>query len=89
VVLGSYGLKLTEGEVTVAGATLRPHDAVSWINAPLCHAIPVVRTTRDSVLELQPSPGATSLRDLEKLNPVFGRLWNDQGSRNDTFRVVR
>lgn len=36
------------------------------------------------------------MRDLEKLNPVFARLWNDpaadsgasESSRNDTFRVV-
>ncbi|KAB5542687.1 hypothetical protein GE09DRAFT_1037352 [Coniochaeta sp. 2T2.1] len=96
VVLGSYGLKVTEGEITVAGATIRPHDAVCWVNAPLCHAIPVIRTTRDTVLELRPSPAAASLRELEILNPVFGRLWNEQtagsgaskSSRKDTFRVI-
>ncbi|OIW26580.1 hypothetical protein CONLIGDRAFT_620436 [Coniochaeta ligniaria NRRL 30616] len=96
VILGSYGLKVNEGEISVAGATIRRHDMVSWVNAPLCHAIPVIRTTRDTVLELRPSPAAASLRDLEKLNPVFGRLWNDPtaesgaswSSRNDTFRVI-
>lgn len=96
VILGSYGLKVTEGEVTIAGATIRHHDVVSWVSAPLCHAIPVVRTTRDTVLELRPNPAAGSLRELEKLNPVFGRMWNDPttepnasgNSRNETFRVV-
>lgn len=96
VILGSYGLKVTEGEVTIAGATIRHHDVVSWVSAPLCHAIPVLRTTRDTVLELRPNPAAGSLRDLEKLNPVFGRMWNDpttepntsRNSGNETFRVV-
>lgn len=100
MILGSYGLKVTEGEVTIAGATIRPLDEEAWVHAPHCHAIPVLRTSKDSMVELRPHPAAASLRNLERLNPVFGRLWNEpptneqkgsnRGSKSggDTFQIV-
>jgi polynucleotide 5'-hydroxyl-kinase GRC3/NOL9 len=99
VILGSYGLEVSQGELTIAGATIRQGDPVIWVQSPHCHAIPVIRTTKDSVLQLQSHPGTGPLRDLEKLNPVFGRLWNEpatvpqtprKGSNNseDTYQII-
>ncbi|KAI0598380.1 hypothetical protein F4775DRAFT_555250 [Biscogniauxia sp. FL1348] len=77
VVLGSYGVRVDSGEVTLVGATLRPSRTVHWVDAPHCHALPVIRCSEDAVLELNPHPGADSLRQLGKLSPQFGRLWNE------------
>lgn len=99
MILGSYGLEVSQGELTIAGATVRQGDPVSWVQSPHCHAIPVIRTTKDSVLHLQSDQAAVPLRELEKLNPVFGRLWNEpapdprtprKGSQTseDTYQII-
>ncbi|KAL2023722.1 hypothetical protein VTK56DRAFT_1436 [Thermocarpiscus australiensis] len=80
VILGSYGVKVREGEATIAGAVLSPVDDIQWVHAPHCHALPVLRTTDDTVLELHPHPAARGLRELARLNPVFGKLWNETPS---------
>ncbi|KAK4166551.1 hypothetical protein QBC43DRAFT_256997 [Cladorrhinum sp. PSN259] len=80
VILGSYGIKVEEGEATIAGARLTPLDPIQWVHAPHCHALPVLRTSEGTVIELHPHPGAPSLRQLAKLNPAFGRLWNESGT---------
>ncbi|KAK3486665.1 uncharacterized protein B0T23DRAFT_231038 [Neurospora hispaniola] len=77
VILGSYGIKVRDGELTVAGAFLSKSDLVHWVHAPQCHALPVIRITSDATIELHPHPGARSLRQLASLNPAFGRLWNE------------
>ncbi|KAK4131405.1 hypothetical protein BT67DRAFT_458017 [Trichocladium antarcticum] len=77
LVLGSYGVRVRAGEATIAGAILSPSDDVQWVHAPHCHAVPVLRTAEDTVLELQPHPAARGLRQLARLNPAFGRLWNE------------
>jgi len=86
VILGNYGVKVHQGEVTIAGATLTPIDDVQWVHAPHCHALPVLRTANDTVIELLPCPTAQGLRELARLNPLFGRLWNET---SDTFQIVR
>nr|CDP30057.1 Putative protein similar to Protein GRC3 of Gibberella zeae [Podospora anserina S mat+] len=94
VILGSYGIRVHQGEATIAGAQLTPLDPVQWVHAPHCHALPVLRTSEDTVVELHPHPAADGLRQLAKLNPAFGKLWNEvptQGvpSRKDsTFQIV-
>ncbi|KAK3348276.1 hypothetical protein B0H65DRAFT_523069 [Neurospora tetraspora] len=77
VILGSYGIKVREGELTIAGAFLSKSDLIHWVHAPLCHALPVIRITSDATIELHPHPGARSLRQLASLNPAFGKLWNE------------
>lgn len=77
VILGSYGIKVCEGELTIAGAFLSKSDLVHWVHAPQCHALPVIRITSDATIELHPHPGARSLRQLASLNPAFGKLWNE------------
>jgi polynucleotide 5'-hydroxyl-kinase GRC3/NOL9 len=82
VLLGSYGVKVREGEVTVAGAVLTAADGVQWLHAPHCHAVPVLRTADDTILELQPHPTAKGLRQLAKLNPAFAKIWNETHSQD-------
>ncbi|KAJ0285613.1 hypothetical protein COL940_003458 [Colletotrichum noveboracense] len=96
LVLGSYGIKVISGEVTVAGATIRPTDGIQWVHAPHCHGIPVVRCSDETTLELHPHPQAASLRKLERLSPLFRSLWNEpeetKSSKKraavDTYKIV-
>ncbi|CAH0019134.1 unnamed protein product [Clonostachys rhizophaga] len=94
MVLGSFGIVLIEGELTIAGATLRPSPDLQWIHAPHCHAIPVLRTTKPTKLELHADPAAKSLRQLGRLSPLFRRIWNDPveapGAQRppSTFRIL-
>lgn len=100
VILGSYGLKVIQGELAIGGATLRPDSFTYWVHAPYCHALPVIRVSEDSVAELHPHPTAQALRNLEELSPAFGKLWNepsreDEGDgqarhklESDTFQII-
>ncbi|KAL3951818.1 hypothetical protein ACCO45_013535 [Purpureocillium lilacinum] len=71
LVLGSFGLRVLAGEVTVAGATLRPGETTYWVHAPHCHAVPVLRTAEKTRLEIHGDPNADGLRRLGRLSPCF------------------
>ncbi|KAL5606814.1 hypothetical protein BROUX41_003192 [Berkeleyomyces rouxiae] len=86
VIVGSYGIKVCRGEVTIAGATLRPSDMVYWVHAPLCHSIPVLRCYKDAGLELHPDPMFQNLRQLENLSPLYRDIW--PSNMNRSFRVL-
>ena len=95
MILGSYGVKVQEGEATICGANLTPLDSIQWVHAPHCHALPVLRTSEGTVIELHPHAGAESLRQLAKLNPAFGKLWNESSTEGvqstkhlPTFQIV-
>ncbi|KAM0481077.1 hypothetical protein ACHAPX_003970 [Trichoderma viride] len=96
IVIGSFGIKVIAGEVTVFGATLRPSDPIHWIHAPHCHAIPVLRTSEKVSVELHNDPNADSLRRLSRLSPLFKGIWSESkgGStetslgRGRTFQIV-
>ncbi|KAI0851737.1 hypothetical protein F5Y00DRAFT_216666 [Daldinia vernicosa] len=77
VILGSYGIRVKSGEITLNGAMLRISDRVHWVNAPHCHALPVLRCSNDASLELLPHPMAAGLRGLGRLSPQFRKLWNE------------
>ncbi|TLS23591.1 uncharacterized protein PpBr36_06442 [Pyricularia pennisetigena] len=77
VILGSYGLRVKNGLISIAGATLQARSGVTWIHSPHCHALPVIRCSEDVTLELCPHPAASDLRDLGRLSPKFEKLWND------------
>lgn len=77
VILGSYGLRLESGEITVSGAGLTPSEDRHWIHAPCSHALPVIRCVEDASLELHSHPGAQSLQDMSRLSPQFNKLWNE------------
>ncbi|KAL7797238.1 hypothetical protein V8C37DRAFT_408026 [Trichoderma ceciliae] len=96
IVIGSFGIKVIAGQVTVFGATLRSSDPIHWIHAPHCHAIPVIRTSEKVSLELHNDPNANGLRRLSRLSPLFKGIWSE--SRDDftetntgrgrTFQIV-
>ncbi|KAI5863957.1 hypothetical protein GGS23DRAFT_604884 [Durotheca rogersii] len=88
VILGSYGIRVTSGETTIYGATLRAEDEVHWVDAPLCHALPVLRCADAATLELLPHPSAVSLRALGRLSPQFRRLWNEDADAADGADAV-
>ncbi|TGJ81868.1 hypothetical protein E0Z10_g6899 [Xylaria hypoxylon] len=97
VILGSYGLRVESGEVTVYGATLKASKSVSWVHAPQSHALPVIRCTNEVTLELQSHPNAQGLKDLGTLSPLFRKLWREslsspsdgKDSRSrETFRIL-
>ncbi|KAF3763660.1 hypothetical protein M406DRAFT_48555 [Cryphonectria parasitica EP155] len=92
VILGSYGVKVKSGEASIYGASLHPSETIHWVHAPHCHALPVLRCSEKSVLELHPHPAAADLRNLEKLSPLFGGLWHEPvssgGQRNQTWQVL-
>ncbi|QBZ60882.1 hypothetical protein PoMZ_07826 [Pyricularia oryzae] len=77
VILGSYGLTVKNGLISIAGATLKARSGATWIHSPHCHALPVIRCSEDATLELRSHPAASSLRDLARLSPKFEKLWND------------
>lgn len=81
VILGSYGIEVKSGEAAIAGATLFPGQATHWVHAPHCHALPVLRCSEQSVIELHTHPSAPALRFLENLSPLFGSLWNEVNKR--------
>ncbi|KOS17681.1 Polynucleotide 5'-hydroxyl-kinase GRC3 [Escovopsis weberi] len=87
LVLGSYGIKVLTGQVTIAGASLRPSDQIHWVHAPHCYAVPVLRTVDKSSLELHSDPSSQGLRKLERLSPLFKRLWNEAPSPADDARL--
>ncbi|KAI3401111.1 hypothetical protein diail_257 [Diaporthe ilicicola] len=89
VILGSYGIRVKKGEASIAGATLSPSQTVHWVHAPHCHALPVLRCSEQSVIELHDHQGAHELRNMEKLSPLFGSLWNEasQATRR-TYQIL-
>ncbi|KAH7324995.1 hypothetical protein B0I35DRAFT_425389 [Stachybotrys elegans] len=90
MILGSFGIRVLEGETTVLGATLRPSDQTYWIHAPHCHAIPVIRTSERTILELHNDPDSRGLRQLGQLSPLYQRIWNDpvKGKRS-TYKLLQ
>ncbi|KAF4585961.1 Polynucleotide 5'-hydroxyl-kinase GRC3 [Ophiocordyceps camponoti-floridani] len=86
LLVGSCGVRVLKGEVTVAGAVLGPSRNVVWMHAPLCHAIPVLRTVGNTRLELHDDPEAEGLRRLGRLSPLFQNLWNDGPSGGGQVR---
>ncbi|KAK1749349.1 hypothetical protein QBC47DRAFT_395980 [Echria macrotheca] len=91
VILGSYGLKVREGELTLSGAVLHSSTTLHWVHALSCHALPVIRAAADTSVEIHPHPGAESLQQLSRLNPAFGKLWHETPSGTPskaTFRII-
>lgn len=75
--LGNYGIHVTSGEVTINGATLRTSEKIHWVDAPHCHALPVIRCPEAATLELLPRLSIAGLRSLANLSPQLRRLWNE------------
>ncbi|CZT49916.1 related to GRC3 Protein required for cell growth and possibly involved in rRNA processing [Rhynchosporium secalis] len=78
VIVGQYELCVKEGQITLMGATLQSSETSYRVVAASSQSLPVIRclstdvNTADIVLRNCNS----GLEDLEKLSPLFGRLWN-------------
>ncbi|KAM3436381.1 hypothetical protein MY4824_004349 [Beauveria thailandica] len=96
VVLGSFGIKVKSGEVAVLGATLTASETIHWVHAPHCHAIPVIRTSEKTHLELHHDKADKPLLRLSSLSPLYQRIWHTDekssedtdNSSGDTFRIL-
>lgn len=91
VLLGSYGIRVKAGEATIAGASLYPWEDVHWAHAPHCHALPVLRCSERSVIELHSHPCADGLRSLGILSPIFRSLWDEdtaEGTRRQSWQIL-
>ncbi|CAK7266284.1 Polynucleotide 5'-hydroxyl-kinase grc3 [Sporothrix epigloea] len=94
VILGSYGLTVKSGAVTLSGATLPSSQKMHWVHAPRCYALPVIRCTDDATVLLQPHPAGLALRQLGRLSPIFTRIWSEtagDSSRtgcSSTFQIL-
>ncbi|KAI1451427.1 hypothetical protein F4805DRAFT_102909 [Annulohypoxylon moriforme] len=80
VILGSYGIRVSSGEVTINGATLRTAEKIYWVEAPHCHALPVIRCSDSASIELLSHPNSAAIKSLGKLSPYFRKLWNESES---------
>ncbi|CAK7272510.1 Polynucleotide 5'-hydroxyl-kinase grc3 [Sporothrix epigloea] len=93
VILGSYGLSIKSGAVTLSGATLQASESTHWVHAPRCYALPVVRCTDDATILVQPHPAGLSLHQLGRFSPMFTRIWNESSvtsrtGRSGTFQIL-
>ncbi|KAI1259701.1 hypothetical protein F5Y18DRAFT_442880 [Xylariaceae sp. FL1019] len=98
VVLGSYGLRVKSGRMTIYGATLSASPELFWVHAPHCYALPVIRCIDEAKIELHAHHNAHSLKALGKLSPLFRRLWPEMSrssdargahsSLEDTFQIL-
>ncbi|KAH7382823.1 hypothetical protein BKA64DRAFT_629692 [Cadophora sp. MPI-SDFR-AT-0126] len=103
VIVGQYELCIKGGQITLMGAILQPSKASYRVTAPSSHSLPVLRclsadiNSADIVLRNCKS----GLEDLDKLSPLFARLWGTHSGpfgteykdlvpsfRNSTFRVL-
>ncbi|WKT39434.1 Polyribonucleotide 5'-hydroxyl-kinase Clp1, P-loop domain [Fusarium oxysporum f. sp. vasinfectum] len=95
-IIGSFGIRVIQGEVVLAGATLYPAETIEWVHAPHCHAVPVLRTKEQTRLELHPDKNAQGLRQLGRLSPLFRKMWNEppegdstKSNKEATFQIIQ
>ncbi|KAH9905889.1 hypothetical protein F4778DRAFT_769767 [Xylariomycetidae sp. FL2044] len=92
VILGSYDVLVKSGEITINGATLKNTKKLHSVDAPHCHALPVIRCSEDATLEIHSSSRVEGLRNLGTLSPLFRKLWNDSREAGEgvasTFQIL-
>ncbi|KAF4963717.1 hypothetical protein FSARC_8287 [Fusarium sarcochroum] len=79
-----------------SGPTSNTSETIEWVHAPHCHAVPVLRTTEDTRLELHPDQNARGLRQLGRISPLFRKMWNEppegdsvkKTSKEATFQII-
>ncbi|KAJ9428579.1 polynucleotide 5'-hydroxyl-kinase [Fusarium oxysporum] len=79
-IIGSFGIRVIQGEVVLAGATLYPAETIEWVHAPHCHAVPVLRTKEQTRLELHPDKNAQGLRQLGH---------STKSNKEATFQIIQ
>lgn len=88
LILGAFGIRVINGEISLAGAVLRPADNVYWVHSPHCLALPVIRTTEETRIELHDDPNLSNLRKLGRLSPLFRGIWNEKSKTVDGTGTV-
>ncbi|KAI4591748.1 Polynucleotide 5'-hydroxyl-kinase grc3 [Pestalotiopsis sp. 9143b] len=82
VVLGSYGITVNSGHITICGAVLRATAKTHWVHASHCQALPVIRCPDGANIELESCPGAQSLRQLGRVSPLFRGIWDEPTTKD-------
>ncbi|KAG4437001.1 hypothetical protein IFR05_007505 [Cadophora sp. M221] len=103
VIVGQYELCVKEGQITLMGSTLQLSKTSYRVFAASSHSLPVIRclSTDINPAEIVLRNCNSGLEDLEKLSPLFGRLWNSHSGplgteyedllprfKNSTFRIL-
>ncbi|KAK6582709.1 hypothetical protein PZA11_005117 [Diplocarpon coronariae] len=80
VILGQYEISVRKGQVTLMGSTLQQSNRFYRVFAASSHSLPVIRclSTEVDSAEVLLRVCNSGLNLLEKLSPLFGRLWQDQ-----------
>lgn len=77
--VGTYEIAVLQGVVTINGAILRSHPTFPIryrVFAPSTHAVPVVQCISSSRSEVQFFSCDYTMRSMEKLSPLYSRIWN-------------
>ncbi len=77
--VGTYEIAVLQGVVTINGAILRSHPTFPIkyrVFAPSTHAVPVVQCVSSSGSEVQFFSCDYTMRSMEKLSPLYSRIWN-------------
>lgn len=89
--MGSYGVRLRSGIISILGATLRPCTFTYWVHAPRSHALPVLECVKEARIDILPHPSSKSLKNLEMCEPIFRDLWNPHTEKGkfSTFYLIK
>lgn len=77
--VGTYEIAVLKGVVTINGAILRSHPTfpINYrVFAPSTHAVPVVQCISSSGSEVQFFSCDYTMRSMQKLSPLYSRIWN-------------
>ena len=77
--VGTYEIAVLQGVVTINGAVLRSHPTFPIkyrVFAPSTHAVQVVQCISSSRSEVQFFSCDYTMRSMEKLSPLYSRIWN-------------
>lgn len=85
--IGIYDLLVRRGVVTIYGAVLRagPNAQSYRVYAPATHALPVIHCLSPDGAEVDLKSVDCKLSPLEKLSPLYARLWKGENSSDSSF----
>ncbi|OJD38136.1 rna processing protein [Diplodia corticola] len=85
--IGIYDIFVKRGVVTIYGAILRagPNARSYRVFAPASHALPVIHCLSPDGAEVELKSVECGLHLLEKLSPLYARLWKSESSLDSSF----
>ncbi|KAK7529805.1 uncharacterized protein J3D65DRAFT_688401 [Phyllosticta citribraziliensis] len=85
--VGMYDVLVKRGVVTLYGAILRagPHAMFYRVFAPATHALPVLQCLSPGGAEVELKSITSQLPLMERLSPLYGRLWKAEESVDQSF----